>query len=87
VAIDVIVKRRKIMKNLMRIVRMSIALGALSLVSLVVGYLALNAIAQGEGDLHTEWMVLRVTAVLVVMFHALAMVSLYKVLRTLAHGE
>ena len=75
------------MMNLARIIRMSIALGIVSLVSLAVGYLALNDIAHGEGDLHMEWMALRVCAVVVVMFHALAIVCLYKALKTLSNGE
>jgi hypothetical protein len=75
------------MKNLTRIIQMAIALGILSLISLVFGYLALNDIAHGESDLHLEWTMLRTTAVLVVMFHALAMVALVRALKALTRGE
>ncbi len=74
------------MLNLTRIIQMSIALGFLSLIGLVAGYLALNDIAHGEADVRLEWMVLRVTAVLVVMFHALALVALFRAYKAVSQA-
>ena len=61
--------------------RMSIALAILSLVAMCFSYVALNDIAYQEADLSMEWAVLRVTALIILMFVALATVTLRRVLR------
>lgn len=58
--------------------RTTLALGLLSSVALGVSALALTDIAHGEADLHLEWTVLRVCAVIVLLFHATAIRALLR---------
>ncbi len=61
------------------LVRMSLTLGLITLVSLILSVLALSDIYQNiEPDLSLEWKVLRVSFLLVLMFIALASVTIIK---------
>lgn len=55
-----------------------LTLGVLSTVALVVSFLALTDIAHGEVDLTLEWSVLRVCALVIVLFHFAAMTMLLR---------
>ena len=69
------------MKDIKRSARMALGLGVLSLFALGASVFALNDIARGEPDLTIAWGVLRVTALIVLMFIALSFVILTRVLR------
>jgi hypothetical protein len=69
------------MNNLEKHIRMTMALGVLSLLALALSHLALTDIAHGESDLSTEWGVLRVSALVILMFIALTLVTLQRVLK------
>ncbi len=62
-------------------IRMTIALGVLSLVALAVSHLALTDIAHGESDVSLEWHILRASALVILMFIALTLVTLRRVLK------
>ena len=74
------------MADLKRNARMALALGVLSLLGIGASVFALNDIAHGESDLTMEWAILRVTALIVLMFIALSFVTLTRVLR-LPHDD
>jgi len=69
------------MKDLNRLIRMSIGLGLLSLAALGVSVLALTDIAHGESDLSLEWRFLNVAGVVILMYVALGVVTLLRVLK------
>ena len=69
------------MKDIKRSARMALGLGVLSLFALGASVFALNDIARGEPDLTIEWAVLRVAALIILMFIALSFVILTRVLR------
>jgi hypothetical protein len=69
------------MPSLHKLARITIALGVLTLVALGFSFLALNDIAHGESDLSLEWGILQATTFLIVMFVALAVVTLVRVLK------
>lgn len=56
-------------------------LGFLSLLALAFSHLALTDIAHGEADLSMEWGVLRASALVILMFIALTLVTLRHVLK------
>lgn len=60
---------------------MSITLGVLSLVAGCVFVLALNDIFHGETDVRMEWAAMRVAALIILMFHAMALMTLSRVAR------
>jgi hypothetical protein len=74
------------MTDLKRTARRALALGLLSLFALGASVFALNDIAHVEPDLTIEWAVVRVSALIVLMFIALSFVALTRVLR-LPHQE
>ena len=69
------------MNDLKRTARMALGLGVLSLFAIGASVFALDDIARGETDLTIEWAVLRVSALIVLMFIALSFVTLTRVLR------
>ena len=62
--------------------RMSITLGILTLIALCFSCLALTDIANKESDLALEWAVLRVTSLIILMFVALTVMTLRRVLQS-----
>ncbi len=62
-------------------IRMTMALGVLSLLAVFFSHLALTDIAHGEGEVSLEWKILRVSALLIIMFIASALVTLWQVLK------
>ena len=70
------------MEQTKKYARMSIALAVLTLAAMCFSYLALNDIAHRESDLAMEWAVLRVTALIILMFAALSIMTLRRVLQT-----
>ena len=69
------------MKDIKRSARMALGLGVLYLFALGASVFALNDIARGEPDLTIECAVLRVAALIILMFIALSFVILTRVLR------
>lgn len=72
------------MIRVQQVIRLTMALGVLSAVGLLAGFLALADIAHGEPDLTLEWNVLRGTWLLVVAFHVSALWTLRRVHRSLS---
>jgi membrane-anchored protein YejM (alkaline phosphatase superfamily) len=66
-----------------KLIRMSVALAVLCLVAMVFSFLAISDIAHGEEDVMLEWAILRVTALLILMFIALTLVTLWRISREL----
>ena len=71
------------MNSLNKHIKMAIALGVLSLLALVFSHLALTDIAHGEGNLTMEWATLRAAALIFLMFIALTLITLSRVLKYL----
>jgi hypothetical protein len=71
----------KLMHNLSVRIRMTMGLGVLSLLALFLSHLALTDIAHGESEVSLEWRILRVSALLILMFIASALVTLWQVLK------
>lgn len=65
-------------------IRAAIILGVISLVVGVLGHLALTDIYHTEGDLSLEWNMLRVFAVIFLIFIAYTLMVLRKILRTIS---
>ena len=55
--------------------RVALALGVLSAVAVLTALLALQDIYHGEGDLALEWRVVRVSSLVVLVFHAFALTT------------
>ena len=67
------------MIGLTKLTRMTIAVGLMSLVSLIFTVLALSDIYAGvEPDLSTEWIVVRITFFLVPLFIALTAACIWR---------
>ncbi len=64
-------------------VQLSLVLGAVSVLAVVVSYLALTDIGHGENDLSLEWGVLRLAFLVIVLFQVSALVTLGRVFRLL----
>ena len=58
--------------------RTAFALGVLSVVAVGAAALALQDIYHGEEDLTLEWSVLRVAFLIIILFHAVALLALRK---------
>lgn len=71
------------MSSMKKLIRMAMALGVLSLVAVLLSHLALTDIAHGESDLTWEWRILRVSALVIVMFIGMSLVTLGRVLKSL----
>jgi uncharacterized BrkB/YihY/UPF0761 family membrane protein len=69
------------MEQSKKLIRMTVALGIITLVAMVFSFLAFTDIANGEDDVTLELAVLRVTALLIVMFIALTFVTLWRMSR------
>ncbi len=65
-----------------KLARMSLALGVLSLLAMLLSFLALTDIAHGESDVVWEWRMLRVSALVLLMFIAMSMATLGRVLKS-----
>jgi hypothetical protein len=61
-------------------IQLAFALGILSLIMGVAGYLALTDIYHAEGDLTLEWNVLRVFAAIFLLFIGYTLTTLRKIL-------
>ncbi|MCX6026003.1 MAG: hypothetical protein NTY23_07075 [Chloroflexi bacterium] len=59
-------------------IRVIYGLGLLSLLALGVSHLALTDIAHGEPDLRVEWIVLRVSAMVIALFTVSALAILWQ---------
>jgi hypothetical protein len=64
-------------------VQLSLVLGGISVLAVVVSYLALTDIGHGESDLSLEWGVLRAAFLVIVLFQASALVTLGRVFQVL----
>ena len=71
------------MNNLRAQVKVAIALGFLSLLMGVLGHLALTDIYHAETDVSLEWNVLRVSALVFVVFIGWTLITLRRVLKTI----
>jgi len=71
------------MTNLRTQIRLTIALGILSLFAGVMGHLALTDIYHGEGDLSLEWNALRACAVVLLVFIGAALMTLSRAMKEL----
>lgn len=71
------------MMELKNQIRLTIALGILSLFAGLMGHLTLTDIYHAEGNLALEWAVLRVCAVVLVVFIVSTLFTLRQVLRSL----
>lgn len=74
------------MTNMRRHAKVTIILGAVSLVVLLPVHLALTDIWHGEGDLTLEWSVVRLGILTVVALQISAMAVLVRALRTGVDG-
>jgi len=70
------------MNSLQRLIRMCIALGILSFISLVISFFALTDIAHGESDLSLEWASLKFSALILLMFIAMTLTTLSRVIKS-----
>jgi hypothetical protein len=59
----------------------ALRLGALSLVAIVLALLALTDIGHGESDLTLEWNAVRMSFLIIIAFHLVAMRALTQVRR------
>lgn len=71
------------MRNLKTQIRVTIALGALSLLVGLITLLALTDIYHGEADVTLEWSMVRVCALVVLIFIGMALFTLGRALRVL----
>jgi hypothetical protein len=58
--------------------RVALGLGVLSVVAMLAAVMALQDIYHGEDDLSLEWAVLRVSSLVILVFHALALTAAWK---------
>ena len=72
-----------IMKSLKRNIIISMSLGILSFIAMVFSLLALIDISNGEADLNLEWKVLRVSALIYLMFFSFTVITFLKILKKL----
>lgn len=71
------------MRNLETQIRVAIVLGALSLLAVVLTHLALTDIYHGEADVTLEWNIVRICALVLLVFIGLALFTLRLALREL----
>jgi hypothetical protein len=60
-----------------------LVLGGISILAVVVSFLALTDIGHGESDLSLEWGVLRAAFLVIVLFQVSALVTLGRVFQVL----
>jgi hypothetical protein len=58
--------------------QMSLLLGAFSVLAILGSILALADIWKGEADLSLEWKFLRVSFLIIIVFHAFALAALWR---------
>ncbi len=76
------------MKNLKRLLLATVLLGLVSLVSFILGRLAMTDIFHGESDLTLEWNVVSATFLPVLIFHVLSVfVAVYALRRLGREGS
>jgi hypothetical protein len=71
------------MSNLKTQIRVTIVLGALSLLAVLIAHMALTDIYHGEVDVTLEWSVVRICALVLLVFISMAMFTLRRALREL----
>jgi hypothetical protein len=71
------------MRNLKTLIRVTMVLGVLSLLAGVATHLALTDIYHGEADVTLEWNIVRVSALVLLAFIAMALFTLGWTLRVL----
>ena len=71
------------MNNLRTRIKVTMALGFLSLFMGLIGHLALTDIYHSEGDVSLEWNILRVCALVLVIFIGYTLLTLRKILKTI----
>ena len=69
------------MNRVKRSVVMSLILCVMSVLAMGVSHLALTDIWHGEVDVTLEWNVLRLAALVIIVFHVSAFATLWRVLR------
>ena len=78
----------KVLNRALKIqIRLTIALGGLSLLAGILSHLALTDIYHGEADVSLEWNVLRACAVIFLLFLGSALLTLTRALRFLTSVE
>ena len=71
------------MSNLKTQIRVTIALGVLSLLAVLITHLALTDIYHGEADVTLEWNTVRICALVLLVFIGMALFTLRRALREL----
>lgn len=71
------------MSNLKTQIRVTIVLGVLSLLAVLITHLALTDIYHGEADVTLEWGVVRICALVLLVFIGMALLTLRRALREL----
>ena len=69
------------MRNLKTQIRVTMVLGVLSLLAGVATHLALTDIYHGEADVTFEWNIVRVSALVLLIFIGMALFTLKRALR------
>jgi type IV secretory pathway VirB2 component (pilin) len=69
------------MKSLREWIKLSFALGILSLIAVIACHLALTDIWHGEGDLSLEWRILQVSFAVIILFQASTLLTLGRLIR------
>jgi hypothetical protein len=72
-----------IMSNLKTQIRVTIVLGVFSLLAGLITHLALTDIYHGEADVTLEWSVVRICALVLLVFIGMALFTLRRALREL----
>ncbi len=67
--------------------RLALGLGWLSTIAILAASLALQDIYHGEADLTLEWTVLRISFLVIVAFHVVALIALRKTIRDPDAGQ
>ncbi len=69
------------MTDLKNLIKVTLALGVLSLFALLFSHLALTDIAHGEANVALEWSILRVCALVLLLFIGSTLFTLRRVLK------
>jgi hypothetical protein len=69
------------MKSLREWIKLSFALGILSLIAVIACHLALTDIWHGEGDLSLEWRILQASFAVIILFQATTLLTLGRLIR------
>ncbi len=71
------------MRNLKTQIRLTMALGAFALLASLMTHLALTDIYHGETDVSLEWSIVRLSAMVMLVFIGMALYTLGQALRRL----